>query len=110
MNLLKRKTTAPSPLIPITIFLFIAATFLVMGQDGDAGIQEADKLVRQYFKTGINLLYAIGAVLGLVGAIKVYSKWSSGDQDTAKSAASWFGACIFLVVVATVLKSFFSIT
>ncbi len=43
------------------------------------------------------LIYAIGAVVGLIGGVKVYSKWSSGDPDTTKTAASWFGACIFLM-------------
>lgn len=31
---------------------------------------------------------------------------SSGDPDTSKTAASWFGACIFLVIAGTVLRSF----
>ncbi|MFT0240493.1 DUF4134 domain-containing protein [Bacteroides thetaiotaomicron] len=53
------------------------------------------------------LIYAIGAVVGLIGGIKVYNKFSSGDPDTSKTAASWFGACIFLIVAATILRSFF---
>ena len=53
------------------------------------------------------LIYAIGAVVGLIGGIKVYNKFSSGDPDTSKTAASWVGACIFLIVSATVLRSFF---
>ena len=53
------------------------------------------------------LIYAIGAVIGLIGGVKVYSKFSSGDPDTSKTAASWFGACIFLIVAATSLRSFF---
>ena len=53
------------------------------------------------------LIYAIGAVIGLIGGGKVYSKFSSGDPDTSKTAASWFGACIFLIVAATILRSFF---
>lgn len=44
---------------------------------------------------------------GLIGAIRVYSKFSSGDPDTGKTAGSWFGACVFLIVAATVLRSFF---
>ena len=32
---------------------------------------------------------------------------SSGDPDTSKTAASWVGACIFLVIVGVVLESFF---
>ena len=57
--------------------------------------------------TGTKLIYAIGAVIGLIGGVKVYSKFSSGDPDTSKTAASWFGACIFLIVAATILRSFF---
>jgi hypothetical protein len=78
-------------------------------QDGAAGISEADSQVRSYFEPGTNLMYAIGAVLGLVGAVKVFQKWNAGDQDTNKVAAAWFGSCIFLVVVATVLQSFFGV-
>ena len=59
------------------------------------------------FKCGTKLIYAIGAVVGLIGGVKVYSKFSSGDPDTSKTAASWFGACIFLIVAATILRSFF---
>jgi hypothetical protein len=84
-------------------------TLLARAQDGAAGIEEADSKVREYFEPGTNLMYAIGAVLGLVGAIKVFQKWNAGDQDTGKVAAAWFGSCIFLVVVATVLQSFFGI-
>mgnify|MGYP000039340237 FL=1 len=32
---------------------------------------------------------------------------SSGDPDTGKVAGSWFGACVFLIVAATVLRAFF---
>ena len=44
---------------------------------------------------------------GMIGGVKVYNKFSSGDPDTSKTAASWFGACIFLIVAATILRSFF---
>jgi len=78
-------------------------------QDGNAGIQKANAEVRSYFQSGVQLMYAVGALLGLIGAVKVYQKWSNGDQDTSKIAAAWFGSCIFLVVVATIIKSFFGV-
>ncbi|MEE1946412.1 DUF4134 domain-containing protein [Pedobacter sp. KR3-3] len=89
--------------------LLVFMACLVQAQDGNAGITEATTKVKSYFATGTNLMYAIGAITGLVGAVKVYNKWSAGEPDTAKVASSWFGACIFLVVVATVLKSFFGV-
>lgn len=81
----------------------------VQAQDGIAGIEEANTRVRGYFDAGTNLMYAVGAILGLIGAVKVYQKWNAGDPDTGKVAAAWFGSCVFLVIVATVIKSFFGI-
>lgn len=89
------------------ILLFITVTG--MCQSGEAGINQANTEVRRYFGVGINLMYAVGAVVGLIGAVKVFQKWNSGDQDTSKVAAAWFGSCVFLVIVATVLRSFFGI-
>ncbi|MEP7372319.1 MAG: DUF4134 domain-containing protein [Chitinophagaceae bacterium] len=89
------------------IFLFITVTGIC--QSGQAGINQANTEVRSYFAVGANLMYAVGAVVGLIGAVKVFQKWNSGDQDTSKVAAAWFGSCVFLVIVATVLKSFFGI-
>lgn len=87
----------------------IAVSVYGYGQDGNAGIDQATSMVKGYFVSGTNLMYAIGAIVGLVGAVKVYQKWSNGHPDTGSTAAAWFGSCVFLVVVATVLKSFFGI-
>lgn len=78
------------------IFAAVSQTF-AQG-NGLAGINEATSMVTSYFDPGTKLIYAIGAVVGLIGGIKVYGKFSSGDPDTSKTAASWFGACIFLIV------------
>jgi hypothetical protein len=93
----------------VVFILLIIIVNSVLAQDGEAGIQTATDMVKLYFAKAQLLLYAIGGVVGIVGAIKVYNKWSHGDPDTNKTAASWFGACIFLVVVATVLKVFFGL-
>lgn len=90
-------------------FLVMILAAVALAQDGNAGINEANTKVRSYFAAGTNLMYAVGAVLGLIGAVKVYSKWNSGDPDTGKVAAAWFGSCVFLVVVATVIRSFFGV-
>ena len=97
----------------IAVLAFSLAAHAALAQGGGgtaggtAGIQDATQQVTSYFDPLTKLMYAIGAVLGLVGAVKVYSKWNAGDQDTQKTAVSWFGSMIFLVVVATVVRSFF---
>ena len=93
----------------ITMLFLLTATAIGAYAQGNgmAGINEATKMVTSYFDSGTKLIYAIGAVVGLIGGIKVYNKFSSGDPDTSKTAASWFGACIFLIVADTILRSFF---
>ncbi len=88
--------------------LFALANLSLFAQgNGVAGINEATQMVTSYFDPATKLIYAIGAVVGLIGGVKVYNKFSSGDPDTSKTASSWFGACIFLIVAATILRSFF---
>lgn len=103
-ELCQKKLGAAGMTLLLTAFYFAA-----MAQDGNAGIEKANEQVRSYFDAGTDLMYAIGAILGLIGAVKVYQKWNAGDQDTGKVAAAWFGSCVFLVVVATVIKSFFGV-
>lgn len=105
-NCLKSKKRMLCAAMSVTLLLI---TFYGRAQDGTAGINEANSKVRSYFDAGTNLMYAVGAILGLIGAVKVYQKWNSGDPDTGKVAAAWFGSCVFLVVVATVIRSFFGI-
>ncbi len=51
----------------------------VVAQDGNAGITEATSKVKGYFSAGTNLMYAVGAIVGLVGAVKVLI---NGIQET----------------------------
>ncbi|WP_415326325.1 DUF4134 domain-containing protein [Chryseobacterium sp. MMS23-Vi53] len=93
-------------LLYASLALFLSTGGYAQG-NGSAGINEATQMVTSYFEPATQLIYAIGAVVGLIGGVKVYNKFSSGDPDTSKTAASWFGACIFLIVAATILRSFF---
>ncbi len=109
MQRLFQFTLKRGKVLGLAIVVYLLTISLANAQDGNAGITEATMRIRSYFTTGTSLMYAIGALLGLVGAVKVYQKWNSGDPDTGKVAAAWFGSCVFLVIVATVLRSFFGV-
>ena len=91
----------------LTLMAVVLASAAMAQGNGIKGITDATSMVTSYFAPLPKLIYAVGAVVGLIGGIKVYQKFSSGDPDTSKTAASWFGACIFLVIVGVVLESFF---
>lgn len=102
----KKDSTMRKRILFSVLSMLLSAGVFAQGE-GLAGINEATSLMTSYFDPATKLCYAIGAVLGLVGGIKTYGKFSSGDPDTSKTAASWFFARIFLIVAATILRSFF---
>lgn len=93
------------------LYLIVLCCFVILSTysqgNGIAGIDQATTMVTSYFDPFTKLVYAVGACVGLIGGIKVYNKFSSGDPDVGKTAASWMGACVFLIVAATILRSFF---
>jgi len=96
------------------VLFFAVCNFCIAGavlaQDGTQGINQANQMIRGYFDPAVQLMYGIGALFGLIGAVRVYHAFHEGHGDDAKRrAAAWFGACIFLVIVATVIRSFFGL-
>lgn len=75
--------------------------------NGVAALEKANAEITSYVEPMTKLFYVVCAVIGLIGAIKVYGKWSAGSSDTTKTAASWFGACVFAVVAVTAIRAFF---
>src|SRR3954470_11322943 len=65
----RRKQQAILSVIAMSAF---ATNLWAQTADGNAGITEATTQVKGYFDTGCNLMYAIGAVSGIIGAVKVY--------------------------------------
>ena len=92
----------------IFLILMLPASLASFAQgNGMAGISEATNMVTSYFDPLTKLIFAVAAVLGLVGGVRVYSKFNSGDPDASRSATARFLSCVCLVIVGTVLRSFF---
>ncbi|MDT3401274.1 hypothetical protein QE417_000346 [Mucilaginibacter terrae] len=87
----------------------LALAFPALAQSGVAGLNTATSTLKTYVDPVTNITLVIGGIVGIVGAIRVYSKWNSGDQDINKELMGWGGSCVFLVVSALVIKSFFGL-
>lgn len=74
---------------------------------GTAGISAGTSELATYLDPVSNLILAIGALVGLVGGVKVYIAWNSGEQNVSKEVMGWMGSCVFLVLVSVVIKAFF---
>ena len=95
--------------------VWIAAALLFVGQatafaqSGVTGLNTATTTLKTYVGPVTNIALVIGGIVGIVGAIRVYSKWNSGDQDINKELMGWGGSCVFLVVSSLVIKAFFGL-
>lgn len=79
-------------------------------QTGGAGaIEKATTDIEAYVDPIGQLIQVIGAVVGIVGGVRIYNKWNNGDQDVNKELIGWGGACIFLLLVPTIITAFFGI-
>lgn len=93
---------------------FSATTALLMAQSSSAkkgsisqGLTDATEEVRSVFDSAVSLLYVVCALMAIIGAFHVYSKWTSGDPDVTKAAAGWIGGLIFVGVAITIIESVF---
>lgn len=96
-------------LFSLLVFSTLTSYHALAQGDGTTGINAATSSLTAYVDPVSTLILAIGAVVGLIGGIRVYIKWNSGDQDINKEIMSWGGSCLFLVLVSAVIKAFFGV-
>ena len=91
------------------VIIFLGADQYIYAQGGTTGIDAASSALTGYIDPMTTLILVIGAVVGLIGGVRVFVKWNSGDQDINKELMGWGGSCLFLVLVSVVIKGFFAV-
>ena len=97
----------PKKIVFSTVLLCINVYDILAKGNGVAALEQANQEIKSYIEPITNLFYVVCAIVGFIGAVKVYGKWSSGSPDTTRTAASWFGACVFAIVAVTAIRAFF---
>jgi hypothetical protein len=91
----------------LTAALVLLTITPVFASGGGAALTSAASTLGGYM-TGLGkLIYAIAAIVGTVGGIRIYNKWTNGDQDINKELVGWGGACVFLLIVPTFISAIF---
>ena len=90
----------------LTVALVLFALTPVLAR-GAAAISNANTEIRKYWDPIKLLIQGIGGVVGLIGGLRIYNKWTNGDQDINKEVVGWGGACLFLIIVPQFVNSFF---
>lgn len=92
----------------ITAFLIVLAVTPAFAQGGATAISNAASDITDYWDPVKLILKAVGGLVGFIGGLRVYNKWTNGDQDVNKEILGYGGAMIFLLVVPEFVTAFFA--
>ena len=93
----------------LTAFAVLFSLSTALAQSGgSAALGAAATTISGYINDLGLLIYAIGAIVGTVGGIRIYNKWTNGDQDVNKEILGYGGAMVFLLVVPEFVTAFFA--
>ncbi|MDR6156664.1 hypothetical protein QF023_000180 [Chryseobacterium sp. SLBN-27] len=92
----------------LTLTLAIMAITPAFAQGGATAISNAASDITDYWDPVKLILKAVGGLVGFIGGLRVYNKWTNGDQDVNKEILGYGGAMIFLIVVPEFVTAFFA--
>ena len=92
----------------LTLALVMIALTPMLAQGGATAISNAASDIRDYWDPIKLILKAVGGLVGFIGGLRVYNKWTNGDQDVNKEILGYGGAMIFLIVVPEFVTAFFA--
>ena len=92
----------------LTLALVMMALTPMLAQGGATAISNAASDIRDYWDPIKLILKAVGGLVGFIGGLRVYNKWTNGDQDVNKEILGYGGAMIFLIVVPEFVTAFFA--
>ncbi|WP_419871032.1 DUF4134 domain-containing protein [Chryseobacterium sp. CT-SW4] len=90
------------------IALFGTTSLMFAAGTGSTAVTTAANSIKGYWPAITTLSKAIGGVVGVIGGIRIYNKWSNGDQDINKELLGWGGSCLFLILAPTFISAFFN--
>lgn len=92
----------------LVAFLFSSAFAFAQGDFGD-GISQGTGQILGNLDVITDLVMAIGGVVGIIGAVRIYQKWNNGDQDINKELMSFGGSALFLILAPIAVRAMFGL-
>ncbi|GHB87366.1 DUF4134 family protein [Persicitalea jodogahamensis] len=94
------------------IVMSVFAQSAVMAQTpgieaGASALSSLTTSLQDYIDPVTTVVYVVAAVVGLVGALRVFVNWQNGKENVMATATGWLGACLFLLIANTVLRAMF---
>ena len=93
-----------SPLLSMTLSAKCGGVDYSWGADALAMMHDYVITMMLYV---LYIAYAIAGIVVIVASLQIYIKMNTGEEGIVKQIMMVVGACIFLIVAATILRSFF---
>lgn len=107
VNRFMKKIFTPKKMLIMAFMLFAVADAYATNTAGATAIGSASKTIGNYIGEVEPLIKAVAAIVGFIGALRIYNKWQNGDQDINKEIMGWAGSAIFLYLAPTFVKAMF---
>jgi uncharacterized protein (DUF2062 family) len=100
------------PLITLTTFLFSTTFFSALAQPagiqrGAATLTAQTTALQAYIDPVTTVMYIGAAIVGIIGAFRVYTRWQQGERDVIAAAGGWFGSMLFILIANTIVRAMF---
>jgi hypothetical protein len=78
-------------------------------QPGISEMQQAQQNLQSTFFSAMDCALVLAAILGIVGALRIYHNWQMGQPRIDEQVAAWFFAAFFMVLAGAFLRGVFGI-
>lgn len=98
--------------VNLSILMMLVATIGFAQTNPEAlasGLGEAATALKEYLTPVVNVAMAIGGIVAIIGGIRIFQKWNSGDHDINKELMGWGGSALFLILAPIVVKAAFNL-
>jgi hypothetical protein len=94
----------------LSLFFFLSGSG-AYGQSppGVTEFNEVESDMERIYVALSRLSFAIGAVSGILGGLRVYNNWQMGKHQIDIQVISWFSACLFLSIMGFFLSGLFGV-
>ncbi len=93
-------------------FFLTSSTFSAIAQPagiarGAATLTAQTTALQAYIDPITTVVYIAAAIIGIIGAFRVYTRWQAGDREVLNLAAGWFGSMLFILIANTIVRAMF---
>ncbi|WP_214070051.1 DUF4134 family protein [Mucilaginibacter sp. dw_454] len=86
-----------------------APLLLLLFQPGIDEMQQAKQDLSQSFFSARDASLILAAILGIIGAVRIYHNWQMGKERITGDVAAWFFSALFMVLLGAFCHALFGI-